>query len=184
MLGGAAHKSQGLADDISPWSAHLRMPLENRARRLVQGNVVMLILSKSAEYALTILAHLGRYDDSSCWSSKEIQRKCHVPDEALRTILDSLVHQGLVRRDSSEPSSYTLGQPVSKIYITEVVEAVGERLPVGAHESAWRMNKPVQQLEQLVSQLLSCFSLSDLLDAEKEDILGTDEMQKMLEQPN
>jgi Rrf2 family protein len=145
----------------------------------------MMILSKNAEYALMLLAHLGRYDDSSCWSAKEIQKKCNIPDKTLSTILDRLVRKRLVRRDSSGPTFYTLGQPVSKIFITDVVEAVGEPFPFTAWDSACRINGPVQRLENLVSQLLSCFSLSDLLDAEKEDALGTDEVySKRLERLN
>jgi DNA-binding IscR family transcriptional regulator len=145
----------------------------------------MMILSKNAEYALLLLAHLGRYDDSSCWSAKEIQKKCNIPDKALSTILNRLVRKRLLRRDSSEPPSYTLGQPVSKIFITDVVEAVAEPLPFTAWDRGWRSNGPVQRLENLVNQLLSCFSLSDLLDAEKEDVLGTDEVySKRLERLN
>ena len=133
----------------------------------------MLSLCKNVEHALAALALLARYHDSTSWEAGRIGQGCDIPPRTLDEILTRLVHQGLVSRVSGSPPRYTLGRRAVDISITNIVEAIERPIPFGVHVGKFGPQSAVECIESMVVHMLSHLTLSDLLQAQLQEIVAT-----------
>lgn len=133
----------------------------------------MLSLSQDVEHALAALALLARYHDSTSWEAGQIGQGCDIPPWTLDEILTRLVHQGLVSRLSESPSRYTLGRRAVDISITDIVEAVERPILFRVHVGKFGPQSAVECIESMVVHMLCHLTLSDLLQAELQEIVAT-----------
>jgi DNA-binding IscR family transcriptional regulator len=133
----------------------------------------MLSLSQDVEHALAALALLARYHDSTSWEAGQIGQGCDIPPWTLDEILTRLVHQGLVSRLSESPSRYTLGRRAVDISITDIVEAVERPILFRVHVGKFGPQSAVECIESMVLHMLCHLTLSDVLQAELQEIVAT-----------
>lgn len=141
----------------------------------------MLSLSRDFEHALAAMALLARYHDASSWDADEIGQGCHIPPLNLDVILSKLAREGLVTRLAGIPPRYALGRRAADISITDIIEAVEPPTDVGARGA----QSAVECSEGMVVQMLCCLTLSDLVHAELQEIVGnTQSPPSIIEQLN
>ena len=143
----------------------------------------MLSLSQDVEHALAALALLARYHDSTSWEAGQIGQGCDIPPWTLDEILTRLVHQGLVSRLSESPSRYTLGRRAVDISITDIVEAVERPILFGVHVGKFGPQSAVECIESMVVHMLCHLTLSDLLQAELQEIVATTQTSPAMVEP-
>jgi Rrf2 family protein len=81
------------------------------------------MLSKTAEYALRIVASLG-FDSSLLISAEELAVSTKVPRRYLHSVLSDLAKADLVRSRPGPGGGYSLLKPADEISILDVVNAV------------------------------------------------------------
>ena len=82
-------------------------------RQAATGDVVMLRLSKKADYALMAMKHLAIKSDSapSSTSAREIAEQYDIPIELMAKVLQRLARSGLLTSHQGTRGGYTLSRP-------------------------------------------------------------------------
>lgn len=83
--------------------------------------------SKTAEYAIRVLAYLHRYDTTS-HSVNVLHQELNLPYKYLTGLMTHLVKQGLVRSSRGREGGLSLAKPADEIRLCDILDAIGESL--------------------------------------------------------
>lgn len=83
--------------------------------------------SKTAEYAIRVLAYLHRHDESS-HSVNVLHQELNLPYKYLTKMMTELAKKGLVNASRGREGGLRLARDASDIYLCDILEAMGESL--------------------------------------------------------
>ncbi len=83
--------------------------------------------SKTAEYAIRVLAYLHRHDESS-HSVNVLHQELNLPYKYLTKMMTELVKKELVNATRGREGGLSLARDASEIYLCDILEAIGESL--------------------------------------------------------
>ena len=83
-----------------------------------------MIFSRSAEYAIRALAHLGARPPGEPRLVKQIAAEAGIPEHFLAKILQDLARNGLLRSNKGPNGGFRLAVPAPQIPLMRVVEVV------------------------------------------------------------
>ena len=83
--------------------------------------------SKTAEYAIRVLAYLQRHDESS-HSVNVLHQELNLPYKYLTKMMTELAKKGLVNASRGREGGLRLARDASDIYLCDILEAMGESL--------------------------------------------------------
>lgn len=129
------------------------------------------MLSKTAEYALRMVACLGR-DCARTESADRLAEQTQVPRRYLHTVLQDLVRADLVRSRSGPRGGYALARPPEEITILDVVDAVAplqriRHCPLGlpTHTNLCPLHKELDRVYETAEVSFSRVTIGQLLDS-------------------
>jgi len=127
------------------------------------------MLSKTAEYALRMVACLGR-DCERTESADRLAEQTQVPRRYLHTVLQDLVRAELVRSRSGPRGGYALARPPEEITILDVVDAVAplqriRHCPLGlpSHTNLCPLHKELDRVYETAEASFSRVTIGQLL---------------------
>lgn len=83
--------------------------------------------SKTAEYAIRVLAYLHRHDETS-HSVNTLHKELNLPYKYLTKLMTELVKKGLVHSSRGRDGGLILARDAKEIYLCDILEAIGESL--------------------------------------------------------
>jgi Rrf2 family protein len=127
------------------------------------------MLSKTAEYALRMVACLGR-DCGRTESADRLAEQTQVPRRYLHTVLQDLVRADLVRSRPGPRGGYALARPPEEITILDVVDAVAplpriRHCPLGlsSHTNLCPLHKELDRVYETAEASFSRVTIGQLL---------------------
>jgi Rrf2 family protein len=81
------------------------------------------MISKTAEYALRAMAHLGR-NDGEYLTTRAIAEATRIPPSYLSKVLRSLVRAGIIAAQRGQGGGHTLARSPDRITILDIINAV------------------------------------------------------------
>jgi Rrf2 family protein len=134
------------------------------------------MLPKTAEYALRMVACLGR-DSARTESADRIAEQTQVPRRYLHTVLQDLVRADLVRSRSGPGGGYALARSPEEITILDVVNAVAplqriRHCPLGlsSHTNLCPLHKELDRVYEATEASFSRVTIGQLLDSTDESV--------------
>src|SRR5829696_7537582 len=96
------------------------------------GDLLMLRLSKKADYALMAMKHLAMRPDSPSASAREIAEQYDIPIELMAKVLQRLARRSLLTSHQGTRGGYRLGRAASAISVADIIQAIDGPLTVTA----------------------------------------------------
>ena len=84
----------------------------------------MVHLSKHADYAVMIMAHLGTFHSPTRISARELAKELFLPQPTVSKLLKLLAKGGLLDATLGMHGGYALSKPVQDIAVCDVIEAI------------------------------------------------------------
>ena len=100
------------------------------------GSLLMLRLSKKAEYALMALKDLASRPEIEATSAREIAERYCIPVELMAKVLQRLAKQQLLASQHGTRGGYLLARPASQISVGAAIEAIDGPVTVTVCSSA------------------------------------------------
>lgn len=82
-----------------------------------------MILNKTTEYALAVLAHMA-VSDEEIFSAELLHDKLDIPRRYLRTLMTDLSKLGLIKSAKGRNGGFIFAKPIGEISLSQVIEAV------------------------------------------------------------
>lgn len=82
------------------------------------------MLSRSAEYALRIMAHFALHKDNTPLRAQDIAESVHIPIFYLSKILRRMVTGGLLKATKGHGGGFLIAKPANKIRFSHILEAI------------------------------------------------------------
>jgi Rrf2 family iron-sulfur cluster assembly transcriptional regulator len=128
-------------------------------------------ISRSTGYALLAAGYIAQHQKQGIILSQAIAKKYNIPLEYLLKIMQQLVKANLLRSKRGPRGGFSLGKPVNKITLLQVIEAVDgpmvSQLHLDEHAKGERFAKRVENVyTKAIGQARIVFDkakLSDLL---------------------
>src|SRR4029079_10939237 len=87
-------------------------------------DLIMLRLSKKADYALMAMKHLSPRTDLSSASAREIAEQYDIPIELMAKVLQRLARRGLLTSHQGTRGGYTLANRTPAISVADIIQAI------------------------------------------------------------
>jgi Rrf2 family protein len=126
-------------------------------------------ISRSTGYALLAAGYIAQHQKQGIILSQDIAKKYNIPLEYLLKILQQLVKANLLRSKRGPRGGFSLGRPLNKITLLQVIEAVDgpmtSQLHLDEHAKGERFAKKVEQVYgKAVAQARAVFEKAKLVD--------------------
>jgi Rrf2 family protein len=126
-------------------------------------------ISRSTGYALLAVGYLGQHQKQKIVLSQDISKKYNIPLEYLLKILQQLVKANLLRSKRGPRGGFSLGRPIKKITLLQVIEAVDgpmvSQLDLAEHARGERFAARVEQVYgKALAQARSVFDKAKIGD--------------------
>jgi Rrf2 family protein len=126
-------------------------------------------ISRSTGYALLAAGYIAQHQKQGIILSQDIAKKYNIPLEYLLKILQQLVKANLLRSKRGPRGGFSLGRPLNKITLLQVIEAVDgpmtSQLHLDEHAKGERFAKRVEQVYgKAVAQARAVFEKARLAD--------------------
>lgn len=135
-------------------------------------------LSKKTEYAMRALIFAGQYPVGTTFQIKDLAEKNGIPKKFLELILLELRNAGIVESRRGVGGGYLMSRRPEGIAVAEIIRAIegdfaaaGEGHPrrrVRGDEASPAVSRLVREISGAVEEVLSRWSLADLVKAEQE----------------
>ncbi|MHC4418750.1 MAG: RrF2 family transcriptional regulator [Planctomycetota bacterium] len=106
-------------------------------------------ISRSTGYALLAVGYLAQHQKQKIVLSQDISKKYNIPLEYLLKILQQLVKANLLRSKRGPRGGFSLGKPIKKMTLLQVIEAVDgpmvSQLDLAEHARGERYAARVEQ---------------------------------------
>ncbi|MHC4645242.1 MAG: RrF2 family transcriptional regulator [Planctomycetota bacterium] len=130
-------------------------------------------ISRSTGYALLAAGYIGQHEKDGIILSQVISKKYNIPLEYLLKILQQLVKANLLRSKRGPRGGFSLGKPLKRITLLDVIEAVDgpmvSQLHLAEHARGERFAARIEQVyDKAIAQSKAVFAkakLADLLGA-------------------
>lgn len=131
-----------------------------------------MYFSKTAQYAIRVLAYLHRHDETS-HSVNILHQELNLPYKYLTKMMTELVKKGLVNASRGREGGLSLAKDPHEIYLCDILEAIGEPLE---HErcilgfdkcdasNPCAMHDQWVQPKEMVETMLNATTLAALVD--------------------
>ena len=138
------------------------------------GSLLMLRLSKKAEYALMALKDLASRPEIEATSAREIAERYCIPVELMAKVLQRLVRSDLLASHHGTRGGYHLARPSGQISVADVIEAIDGPVMVTACASMdddcdqfanCNIRDPLWRIKDQIVQALTSYSLQALAAA-------------------
>ncbi len=135
--------------------------------------IVMLRLTKKADYALMALKYLAEHPECTALSAKDIAEAYHIPQQLLAKILQRLAKVGLVKSHPGMNGGYALAKAPQKISAFEVIFAVDGPLFITSCftqegncdlTNSCTIKEPLARVNETISSVLKNIHISDLVE--------------------
>jgi len=128
-------------------------------------------ISRSTGYALLAAAYIGQHQKQGIILSQDISKKYKIPLEYLLKILQQLVKANLLRSKRGPRGGFSLGKPLNKITMLQIIEAVDgpmvSQLHLAEHAKGEKYTSRIEKTyDKAIAQARTVFDktkLSDLL---------------------
>jgi len=84
----------------------------------------MIQLTKKADYAIVVMAHLARFADLPTATAREVADATRLPSPMVAKILKILTRKGLLKSSQGIKGGYQLSRSASDITVAQVIEAL------------------------------------------------------------
>lgn len=101
-----------------------------------------MILSQTAQYALRVMTHIALVRGAHPVRAREISKSIRCPPSYVSKVLRKLVEAGLLTAGKGHGGGFLLARPAEKIFFSEVLEAVLERVQTKQCIFGWRRCDP------------------------------------------
>lgn len=136
----------------------------------------MQLLSRKADYALLILAHLDRHREGG--SAREVAGQFGLSRAFIANILKLLAHKGFVVSHRGVKGGYALARPTEQIRLIELLDAVDEPFHLAecnktspadpcSLASVCPLHSAVAEVHTRIREVLATVSLAELLRPRK-----------------
>ncbi len=126
-------------------------------------------ISRSTGYALLAAGYIAQHQKQGIILSQEISKKYNIPLEYLLKILQQPVKANLLRSKRGPRGGFSLGKPLKKITLLQVIEAVDgpmvSQLHLGEHAHGEKFAARVEQVyDKAIAQARGVFEKAKLAD--------------------
>jgi Rrf2 family protein len=135
--------------------------------------VLMLKLTKKADYGLMAVKHLAEFGKGAACSAKDIAEAYDIPPEALAKILQRLVKAGLLASQHGTNGGYALARNPRTISALEVIRAIDGPLFITScvthrgecyQTSKCTVREPLRKVNESIQQVLGRINISDMTE--------------------
>jgi Rrf2 family protein len=137
--------------------------------------LIMLRLTKKADYGLMALKFLAEHPECPSLSAKDIAEAYHIPPQLLAKILQRLTKVGLLRSHAGMNGGYALSKDAREISAFEVIRAIDGPLFITScitlHGScdltdSCTIKEPLQRVNDSISDVLKNIRIADLVEVD------------------
>lgn len=140
-------------------------------------SILVLKLTKKADYALMAMKHLAEQSVGTSRSAKDVADAFGIPPEALAKILQRLAKAGLLHSQHGMNGGYTLARPPHTISAFEVIQAIDGPLFItscvtvrGECDQTDRCNirEPLRKVNESIEEVLRRIKISHMREEPEE----------------
>jgi len=126
-------------------------------------------ISRSTGYALLAAGYIAQHQKQGIVLSQDISKKYNIPLEYLLKILQQLVKANILRSKRGPRGGFSLGKPLKKITLLNIIEAVDgpmvSQLHLAEHARGERFAARVEQTySKAIAQSRAVFEKAKLVD--------------------
>jgi Rrf2 family protein len=126
-------------------------------------------ISRSTGYALLAAGYIAKHQKKGIILSQEISKKYNIPLEYLLKILQQMVKANILRSKRGPRGGFSLGKPLKKITLLNVIEAVDgpmvSQLHLAEHARGEKFAARVEQTySKAIAQAKAVFEKAKLVD--------------------
>ena len=139
----------------------------------LDGHLLMLRLTKKADYGLMALKYLAEHGQAGAQSAKDIAEAYHIPPPLLAKILQTLARAGVLVSHAGTNGGYSLARPAVEISAFEAIRAIDGPLFItscitihGTCDLAGHctIKEPLRKVNDSIKDLLSGIRIADLAE--------------------
>jgi Rrf2 family protein len=137
----------------------------------------MLKFSKKVEYALIAMIDIASHQTYDLVTAKALSQQYNIPAELLGKVLQSLTRKGLLQSVQGVKGGYTITEPLEKISMLRVIEAIDGPINLTSCSADKRcvceqllhcnIRNPMEIIRSELSQFFSGISLQTIKNQQK-----------------
>jgi Rrf2 family protein len=157
--------------------------------RLLWSDLLMLKLTKKADYALMAMKHLAERGEQRALSAKDVADAYSIPPEALAKILQRLAKAGLLHSQHGINGGYMLARAAHTISAFEVIQAIDGPLFItscvtvrGECDQTDRCNirEPLRKVNESIEAVLRRIKISHMREEADEAAVETSKVAELV----
>ena len=157
---------------------------------LFRKGVIAMRITQEADYAIRICTHLAKTETTT--GAPQLSEVLSIPPRSTSKILRKLMLSGLVKSTRGINGGFTLALPCDNITLKNIIEAIDGKIAIRhclsdeyncslQHDkSKCRFHCIFEELNEMITECLDKFKLSDLIDQN----LSTKELIDYINQKN